>query len=77
VRASQPPKETFLVMRWMIPALTPAERAGVLGGLRANAPEGVFEAMVDHVRPHLDATSWQRLAPAIGLSADWRPLNQR
>jgi len=66
--ASLPPQEVFTVARWMIPAMTPGERAGMLAGVRANAPEGVFEALVAHVRPHLDAAAWSRLAPAIGAS---------
>ena len=65
--ASLPPHETFAVSRWMLPAMAPRERAGMLAGVRATAPAGVFEALVDHVRPHLDATAWSRLAPAIGM----------
>jgi hypothetical protein len=67
--ASLPPQEVFLVARWMLPALNPAERAGMLGGVRERAPEPAFHALVDHVRPHLDATAWARLAPEIGLDA--------
>lgn len=64
--ASLPPGEVFQVSRWMIPAMAPRERAQMLAGVRASAPEGVFEALVDHVRPHLDDTAWARLALAIG-----------
>lgn len=64
--ASLPPREVFQVSRWMIPAMAPRERADMLAGVRATAPEGVFEALVDHVRPHLDDTAWSRLALAIG-----------
>lgn len=67
--ASLPPEEVFLVMRWMLPALNPTERAGLLAGLRERAPEAAFRALVDHVRPHLDDTAWARLAPAIGFDA--------
>jgi hypothetical protein len=66
--ASLPPQEVFTVSRWMIPAMAPRERAGMLSGVRAHAPEGVFDALVAHVRPHLDATAWSRLAPAIGAA---------
>jgi hypothetical protein len=67
--ASLPPQEVFLVMRWMIPALSPGERAVVLAGMRERAPEAAFRALVGHVRPHLDDTAWARLAPEIGLGS--------
>jgi len=67
--ASLPPQEVFLVVRWMLPALSPRERAGMLAGMRERAPEAAFRALLEHVRPHLDDTAWARLAPAIGLDA--------
>ncbi len=67
--ASLPPQEVFQVARWMLPAMAPRERAGMLAGVRATAPAGAFDALVAHVRPHLDATAWSRLAPAIGVAA--------
>ena len=69
LRASLPPGDLFTVARWMIPAMTPRERAGMLLDGRAHAPAGAFDALVAHVRPHLDATAWARLAPEIGRTA--------
>ena len=65
--ASLPPDENLLVMRWMIPASAPAERAQVLGGMRAAAPAEAFAAVIDTVRPHLDDTAWDQLARALGV----------
>lgn len=65
--SSLPPQENLLVMRWMIPAITPAERAQTLGGMRAGAPAEAFAAVLDAVRPHLDDRAWDRLARALGV----------
>lgn len=65
--ASIPPAEMMQALRWMIPALTPAERVEVLGGMRAAAPEPVFRAVLDGLQPHLDAPGWTRLCRSFGL----------
>jgi hypothetical protein len=64
--ASIPPAENMQVGRWMIPALSPAERAMVFGDMKANAPAPAYRAMLDFVRPHLDDTAWNKLARALG-----------
>lgn len=61
------PADKMEVMRWMVPAVTPTQRAGVLGGLKAEAPAEVLDAVIDLVRPHLDIRDWTKLAQAIGL----------
>ena len=66
--ASVPPQEMLDTARWMLPALSPVERAGMLNGVKAGAPPQAFEALLGHVRPHLDATAWAKLAPAIGMA---------
>ncbi|MEP6505575.1 MAG: hemerythrin domain-containing protein [Betaproteobacteria bacterium] len=68
--ASIAPQEMFETARWMIPAMNPVERAGMLNGIRHGAPDTVFAALVSHVRPRLDATAWARLAPEIGFEAE-------
>jgi hypothetical protein len=70
--ASLPPQEVLDVARWMVPALSPAERAGMLNGVKAELPPHAFQALVGHLRPHLDGTAWAKLAPAIGVSHDPR-----
>ena len=80
--ASLPPPEMTLVARWMVPAMNPTERAGMLNGIKAGAPPQVFDGLLDTVRPHLDASGWVKLAPAIGIAAqpglvDLRPAAPR
>jgi hypothetical protein len=65
--ASIPPAETLQVARWMVPALTPSERAMVLGDMKAGAPAPFFQAVLETIRPHLDDTAWNQLARAVGL----------
>lgn len=65
--ASIPPQENLQVGRWMIPALSPAERAMVFMDMKANAPAPAFTAMLDFIRPHLDDTAWNKLARALGV----------
>lgn len=67
ILASLPPSETMEVMRWMIPASSPAERAQILGGMQAAAPAPAFRAVLDIVRPHLDDSAWDKLARALGV----------
>lgn len=63
--ASIPPEEMMLVIRWMVPFMNPAERAGMLQGMRANAPAPAFQAALDTVRPHLTAREWDKLESAL------------
>ncbi len=65
--ASLPPAEILQVARWMVPALTPGERAGLLNGIKFGMPPEAFVHLVDSLRPHLDQRAWAKLAPAIGL----------
>ncbi|HEY0818539.1 MAG TPA: hypothetical protein VGD46_07155 [Rhizobacter sp.] len=63
--ASIGPADMMLGLRWMVPALTPQQRAGMLGEMKAGAPAEVFDAVVDMVRPHLAARDWSKLAGAL------------
>lgn len=65
--ASIAPAEMLQVSRWMVPALSPAERAGLLGGMKAGAPAPFFQAVLETVRPHLDDDAWAKLARAVGV----------
>jgi len=67
--ASILPQEMMTVARWMLPFMTPAERLGVLGGIRAQAPAPAFAAILDVVRPHLTQREWDQLARGLGLAA--------
>ena len=61
------PADNMEVMRWMVPALSPVQRAGLLGEMKAHAPAPVFDAVIDLVRPQLDIRDWTKLAGAIGV----------
>jgi len=67
--ASIPPAEMMMIARWMVPFMNPAERVGVLSGVRQNAPAPAFQAILDTVRPHLSGNEWAKLARALGLPA--------
>jgi hypothetical protein len=67
--ASIPPAEMMMIARWMVPFMNPAERVGVLSGVRQNAPAPAFQAILDTVRPHLSANEWAKLARALDLPA--------
>jgi hemerythrin-like domain-containing protein len=60
--------EQLQVGRWMLPALTPAERAEAVNGMKAEAPPEAFGGLIAHVRPHLDDTAWRKLARDTGLA---------
>lgn len=66
--ASLPPEENLFALRWMIPAMTPAERLEVLGGLKAHAPAPAFAAALDVVQPHLDLHGWAKLSRGLDLA---------
>lgn len=63
---SIPPAEMMVAMRWMVPFMNPAERAMVLGDMRAHAPAPAFEAVLATVRPHLTEREWEKLQAALG-----------
>jgi hypothetical protein len=65
--ASIPSKQMLFVLRWLVPFMNPAERAAMLGGMRASVPPVAFTAALDVVRPHLAAREWRKLATALEL----------
>lgn len=65
--ASIPPQEMMFVLRWLVPFMNPAERAGMLADMRAQAPAPAFAAALDLVRPHLSEREWAKLAASLGL----------
>lgn len=67
--ATIPPQETMLVMRWMVPFLSPGERVAVLSDMQAHAPAPAFAAVLEAVQPHLTQPEWAKLARALALPA--------
>jgi len=66
--ASLTPEESAWSMRWMLPHLTPAERAALLGGMRQSAPADVFDGLLGGLRPLLGGRDWRKLSTALGLA---------
>jgi hypothetical protein len=66
---SIPPAEMMAAMRWMVPFMNPAERAMVLGDMRAHAPAPAFEAVLNTARPHMTEREWEKLEQSLSLRA--------
>lgn len=65
--ASIAPETMALTLRWMVPALPPAQRAAFLAPLQQAMPPEAFRDVLDGVRPTLDDTAWAKLARALNL----------
>ncbi|MFO1413407.1 MAG: hemerythrin domain-containing protein [Burkholderiales bacterium] len=65
IKAHVPPPRMAYVLRWMLPAASPAQRAQMLRGVRAHAPAPVFEGVLGIARAHLDAAGWRKLDTAL------------
>ena len=65
--ASIPPEEMMRIARWLVPAMNPAERLGLLADMRAKAPAPAFEAVLEVARPHLSGGEWAKLARGLGI----------
>jgi hypothetical protein len=65
IKAHHTPEEMTFVLRWMLPAMTPAERAGMFTGLRKVAPPPVVEQMVALAKAHVDADAFDKLTLAL------------
>ncbi|WP_162581453.1 hemerythrin domain-containing protein [Variovorax sp. PBS-H4] len=68
--ASIPPEEMMFTLRWLVPFMNPAERAGMMADMRAQAPAPAFAAALEVVRPHLGAREWAKLSASLGLEPD-------
>lgn len=64
--ASIPPQQMLFAARWLVPAMSPRERVGLLSGMKANAPAPAYQAVLDTVRPHLTDVEWAKLERALG-----------
>lgn len=68
--AGIPPAKELLVARWMIPALSPMERAAIVGHAKTLMPPEAFLGMLAHLQPHMDAPGWSKLTAAVGVPID-------
>jgi hypothetical protein len=65
IKAHVPPAAMRHALRWMVPAMTPAQRAGMFAAMRAHAPVGVYEGAIALARAHLDARAIGKLDAAL------------
>jgi len=65
IKAQQSPEQMERVLRWMLPAMSPAERAALVRGVRRAAPPPVYAGIVALARTHVDATGWRKLETAL------------
>lgn len=65
--ASLTPEEKSMSMRWMLPALNPAERIALLEGVRSGMPAEAFSGMLGEVRPLLAPGDWSKLSAGLQL----------
>jgi len=68
--ASIPPEEMQIVMRWMLPAVSPAERAGMMMGMRAGMPPQVFAGMLEFTRSLIPERDMRKLQAALDGALD-------
>lgn len=53
-------------LRWLVPAMTPAERADLLCGMRAGMPPEMFAGIAALARSVLGEREWSKLLTALG-----------
>jgi len=63
--SSIPPAEMQHFLRWMIPAMSPGERALMLGNMKKSAPTEVFTSTMTGLKPHLADRDWNKLVAAL------------
>jgi hypothetical protein len=65
ILASESPEQLGRSVRWVLPALSPAERARVLGGARASIEPQVFQHLVGQLRQFLSPRDGEKLEAAL------------
>ncbi len=69
IHALLSPAEMSLALRWMVPAMSPAERLTLLAPLAENLPPTAFEALLAEVGPHLSGADRAKLESGLRLAA--------
>jgi hypothetical protein len=67
VLAAEPPEQLAAGVRWLVPALTHAERVAVIEGARGGIPPAVFEQLVAGTRALLSERDFVRLCASLGM----------
>jgi hypothetical protein len=63
--AAVPPDMKGAVLRWMLPALSPASRAHLFQVMGPTLPPEVLKAILAMLKSELSATNWQKLTQAM------------
>jgi hypothetical protein len=63
--AHHPPAAMQRAMRWMLPAMTPAQRVAMLTRMRISAPAPAYAAVLALARAHVDEGGWRKLERAL------------
>lgn len=66
IMASESPSQLARAVRWIVPALSPDERAEVVLGARATVDPAVFAVLLRQIRSLLDPRDAEKLARALG-----------
>jgi hypothetical protein len=67
--ASEGPETLTRTTRWLIPALSPEERATILAGARVGIPAPVFEQLLGMVHGLISSADWTKLQIALAAPA--------
>ena len=59
------PPMMMLTMRWMIPGMSHPDRVAMFSGIKAGAPQPVFDALLNLARESLNDAEWTKLARAM------------
>jgi len=59
------PEHMAVFQRWMLPAMTPAERVALLSGIKQRTPGHVFSGILANLKPHLAERDWNKLMAAL------------
>lgn len=63
--AAHTPEESMACIRWMVPALSPSERVGLLAGAREGMPAEAFDGLLGFAASLLDARDGVQLRAAF------------
>ena len=67
--ASLSPQEKAFSGKWMLPVLTPEERALVLNNMRMSLPPQAFAGILTMLMQRLSDANWHKLTAALGSTA--------
>lgn len=67
IRTSVPPPDMVVFLKYMLPAMNPAERAAMLGGMKAGAPPEIFEMFWSAATDCLGEADLSDVASRIGV----------